>query len=136
MLPAQDRLHAASRYVAFLMLTFSLLVSAASASKKDVEASGLIEQAKKSSDIRAEGAPPFRLRLNFKIIKEDGSVGMGRTTKYGVPKRSGVARQRLVGFGGLRLRRARNYGVSTATLRCRTIYATSSLSLTQWAGYK
>lgn len=46
----------------------------------------MIEHAKHLSDIRVEGAPPFRLRLDFRIIKEDGSVTEGIYTEVWVSK--------------------------------------------------
>jgi hypothetical protein len=58
----------------FLVLTVSLFVSTAFANNKEAEAVALIERGKQLSDIRAEGAPSFRLKLSFKIIKEDGSL--------------------------------------------------------------
>jgi TonB family protein len=70
-----------SRRSLLLVLTLTSLVCAASASKKDAEAATLIEHSKQLSDIRAEGAPAFRLKMNFKIIKEDGSVLGGSHTE-------------------------------------------------------
>jgi TonB family protein len=75
-----------SRHSLFLVLTLTLLVSAAFAAKKDVEAAALINHAKQLSDIRAEGAPAFRLKMSFKIIKEDGSVLEGSHTEVWVSK--------------------------------------------------
>ena len=75
-----------SRRNFFLVLSLALLVSAAFAAKKDAEAASLIEHAKLLSDIRTEGAPPFRLKLSFKIIKEDGSVVEGAYTEIWVSK--------------------------------------------------
>ena len=64
-----------------LILTLTFFGSTALASKKDAEAAALIAHAKQLSDIRAEGAPPFRLKLNFKVINEDGSVSEGAHTE-------------------------------------------------------
>jgi hypothetical protein len=61
-------------------------VSTAFASKKDAEAAALLEHAKQLSDIRAEGAPAFRLKLSFKVIKEDGSALQGAYTEVWVSK--------------------------------------------------
>jgi TonB family protein len=68
------------------MLTLALLVSTAFANKKDAEAAALIEHAKQLSDIRAEGAPAFRLKLSFKIIMGDGSVFDGTYTEIWISK--------------------------------------------------
>src|SRR5579862_6694962 len=64
-----------------LLAALTSLVCAAFASKKDTEAAALIDNAKKLSDIRAGGAPAFRLKMSFKIIKEDGSVVEGSHTE-------------------------------------------------------
>ncbi len=69
-----------------LVLALTSLVYTAFASKKDVEAAELINHAKQLSDIRAEGAPAFRLKMNFKIIKEDGSVLRGSHTEVWASK--------------------------------------------------
>jgi hypothetical protein len=55
-----------------LLLAFNLPVSAAFANKKDDEAAAMIDHAKQLSDIRAHGAPGFRLKVNFKTIRRDG----------------------------------------------------------------
>jgi TonB family protein len=70
----------------FLVLTLTSLVCTAFATKKDAEAAELIEHAKQLSDIRAEGAPAFRLKMSFKILKEDGSVLEGSHTEDWVSK--------------------------------------------------
>lgn len=70
----------------FLTLALSLLKSAAFASNKEAEAAALIEHAKQLSDIRAEGAPAFRLKVDFKIIKDDGSAMDGTYTERWVSK--------------------------------------------------
>lgn len=75
-----------SRHSLFLVLTLTLLVSTAFANKKDAEATALIEHAKQLSDIRAEGAPPFRLKLGFKIVNKDGTVLDGAYTEVWVSK--------------------------------------------------
>lgn len=74
------------RYGSLLLLTLTLLVSVAFANEKEEEASALIERAKQLSDIRVDGAPAFRLKLSFKIIKEDGSVLDGAYTEDWVSK--------------------------------------------------
>jgi TonB family protein len=76
----------ASRHISCLVLTVALLVPIAIAKKKDAEAASLIERAKQLSDIRAEGAPPFRLKLSFKIIEDDGLVLDGAYTEIWVSK--------------------------------------------------
>jgi hypothetical protein len=54
----------------FLVLTVSLFVSTAFANNKEAEAVALIERGKQLSDIRAEGAPSFRLKLSFKTSRK------------------------------------------------------------------
>jgi TonB family protein len=64
-----------------------LLVSSTALGKnKETEAASLIERAKQLSDIRAEGAPAFRLRLDFKALKTDGSVIEGKYTEIWLSK--------------------------------------------------
>ncbi len=70
----------------FLVLSLTVLVSTAFAAEKDAEAATLIEHAKQLSDIRAEGAPAFRLKLTFKIINENGSVSEGSYAESWVSK--------------------------------------------------
>lgn len=69
-----------------LVLILTSLVSTVFATKKDEEAATLIDHAKQLSDIRAEGAPAFRLKLTFKIINEGGSVLDGTYTEAWVSK--------------------------------------------------
>jgi TonB family protein len=75
-----------SRRALFLAFTLTLLTSATFASKQEAEAAALIAHAKQLSDIRAEGAAPFRLKLDFKIIKDDGAVMDGTYTELWVSK--------------------------------------------------
>ena len=75
-----------SLHVFVLALTVPLLSSTAFASNKQAEASSLIERAKKLSDIRGDGAPSFRLRLDFKAMKKDGSVLEGTYTEVWASK--------------------------------------------------
>jgi TonB family protein len=70
----------------FLAFTLTLLTSATFASNHEAEAAALIGRAKQLSDIRADGAPPFRLKLDFKIIKDDGAVTDGTYTERWVSK--------------------------------------------------
>jgi len=70
----------------FVLILVSLVGTAFAAKKKDEEAAALINHAKQLSDIRAEGAPAFRLKLTFKIIKDDGSVSEGAHTEVWVSK--------------------------------------------------
>jgi TonB family protein len=51
-----------------------------------MEAASLIEHAKQLSDIRADGAPAFRLRMNFRAIAKDGSVLEGAYSEVWVSK--------------------------------------------------
>jgi TonB family protein len=67
-----------------LFLSISLLLSPALAGKKDDEAAALIEHAKQLSDIRAEGAQAFRLKVSFKIFKADGSAVEGQYSEIWV----------------------------------------------------
>jgi TonB family protein len=69
-----------------LVFTLTLFSSTAFAGKKEAEAASMIERAKQLSDIRAEGAPAFRLKLNFKAIKEEGSVLEGTYTEVWASK--------------------------------------------------
>ena len=64
-----------------LVLALFFLASSAFAGNKEAEAASLIERAQKLSDIREEGAPAFRLKLNFKEIKQNGSVSEGTYTE-------------------------------------------------------
>ena len=68
------------------MLTVTLLVTMAFANKQDSEAAARVEHADQLSDIRAEGAPPFRLKLSVKIIDKDGTVLDGSYTEVWVSK--------------------------------------------------
>jgi hypothetical protein len=69
-----DRAYMVSRHIAPLLLVLSLVVSTRFTKKTNLEAATLIEHAKQLSDIRAEGAPAFRLQLSFKIGQKGGSV--------------------------------------------------------------
>jgi hypothetical protein len=72
--------------ILFLATTLSLFSSTVFASDKQTEAASLIQHAKQLSDIRAEGAPAFRLRLDIKAIKRDGSALAGTYTEVWVSK--------------------------------------------------
>jgi len=74
------------RYSLFLVLALTLHVFTAFASKQDAEAAALIEHAKQVSDIHADGAPPFRMKLRFKILKDDGPAMEGEYTEFWVSK--------------------------------------------------
>ena len=87
----------------FLLLSLNLIVSTAFATKKDAEAAELIEHAKQLSDIRAEGAPAFRLKLSFKTIKEDGSVLEGAYTEVWVSKAQWRRQTVLGAFGRIQV---------------------------------
>jgi TonB family protein len=75
-----------SRCIPYLGLTLIILVSTAGADDKGAKATALIEHAQRLSDIRAEGAPPFRLKLSLKVFGEDGSVLEGAYTEVWVSK--------------------------------------------------
>src|SRR5580700_1026347 len=73
----------------FLAFALTLLTSPTFASKQEAEAAeaaALIEHAKQLSDIRAEGAPAFKLKIGFKTIKDDGSASEGEYTEVWVSK--------------------------------------------------
>ena len=53
---------------------------------KDRETAALIDRAKELSDIRAEDATPFLLKMTFKIMKDDGSVSEGTYTELWVSR--------------------------------------------------
>jgi TonB family protein len=63
-----------------------LLSSTALGSKNDALASSLIDQARQISDVRAERAPPFRLRMSFRVIKGDGTANEGVYTELWISK--------------------------------------------------
>ena len=69
-----------------LGLMLLLVSSTALCSKNDALASSLIEQARHLSDIRAEGAPPFRLRMSVRVIERDGTVNVGFYTELWISK--------------------------------------------------
>lgn len=75
-----------SRYILFLVVTLTVVRSTALANKRDAEAAALIDHAKQVSDIRADGAPAFRMRVTFKTIKQDGSMLEGSYTEVWVSK--------------------------------------------------
>ena len=62
-------------------LVLLLFPSASFATSKDKEATSLMERAKQLSDIRADGAPAFRLKMNFKAFRENGSAVEGTYTE-------------------------------------------------------
>ncbi len=59
--------------ILLLAISSTLLPSMAFAGKKEVEAASMVERARQLSDIRAEGSPPFRLTLNFKVTIDGGT---------------------------------------------------------------
>jgi len=61
--------------------TLILLNAVGFAEKKEKEAAALIERAERQSDIRAEGAPAFRLRSSFAITRDDGTRIEGTYTE-------------------------------------------------------
>lgn len=70
-----------SSFIFFLAATLALFSSTTFASNKEMEAASLIEHAKQVSDIRADGAPAFRLTVDFKAIQKDGFVLKGTYTE-------------------------------------------------------
>ena len=91
-----------SRRLFFLVLSLSVIVSTCFGISKESEAASLIERAKQLSDIRAEGAPGFRLKIAFKIVKEDGSVAEGTYTEVWASKARWRKDMVLEIFGGPR----------------------------------
>ena len=75
-----------SRRPLILALSIAVLLSTASANDKDKEAKALLQRAIDLSDIRKEGAPPFRLKANLRITNDDGSVAEGAYTEFWVSK--------------------------------------------------
>jgi TonB family protein len=67
--------------ILFLAVTLPLFSSMAFGGHKETEAASLIQRARQLSDIRADGAPAFRLKLDFKATKKDGSVLEGTYTE-------------------------------------------------------
>jgi TonB family protein len=92
-----------------LPLVLAGVASAAFSSKNSAESAALIEHARRLSDIRGEGARPFRLRLDFKAIRADGGVTEGSYTEVWVSKAQwrketvlGAFRRTQVAAGGKR----------------------------------
>lgn len=75
-----------ARCTLILVLNLASLLSAASANEKDKdnEAKALVQKASDLSDIRKEGAPPFRLKANLIFTNDDGSVVQGAYTQLWV----------------------------------------------------
>lgn len=73
------------RHKVFFLLIALLLTSTAFGSKNR-EAAALVARAKQFSDIRAEGAPAFRLKISFKTFTDDGSASEGEYTEVWVSK--------------------------------------------------
>jgi TonB family protein len=71
------KLSVIARHGWFVWLAVALLGPGAFASKKEAEAASMLGRAKQLSDIRAEGAPAFRLKFNFRLIHQDGSSHEG-----------------------------------------------------------
>jgi len=71
-----------------LLFGFTLLLPSSKAlgSEGDAAASALIDHARQLSDIRAGGAPPFRLQMEVKIIGTDGTAMRGVYTEVWVSK--------------------------------------------------
>jgi TonB family protein len=65
----------------WLMLGVILIASLSFAGKKEDEGKALLDRAKQLSDIRAEGAPAFRLKASFKVIREDSTITEGTYTE-------------------------------------------------------
>jgi hypothetical protein len=88
------------------LLTLILLNAVGFAENKEKEAAGLIERAKRQSDIRAEGAPAFQLRSSFAITRDDGTRIEGTYTETWVSSKlwrrevvTGDFRRIIVGKG-------------------------------------
>jgi TonB family protein len=65
------------RYTLILAIAVGSLVVSASASKRDAEATTLVEHAKQLSEIRSEGAPAFRLKASLRVFNQNGSTTEG-----------------------------------------------------------
>jgi TonB family protein len=74
-----------SRFLCIALVSAALAPTVL-ARKRDEEIASLIEHAKQLTDIRADGAPAFRLKLNFKVIKKDGSASEGVYSEVWVSK--------------------------------------------------
>lgn len=83
---ASGRLSVIARWGCFVWLAVTLLAPRVLASKKEAEAASLIDRAKQLSDIRAEGAPAFRLRINLRLTDKDGSTHDGAYAETWVSK--------------------------------------------------
>lgn len=70
-----------------LLLGVILAASLGFAEKQEEEGKALVDRAKQLSDIRAEGAPAFRLKTSFKVFKEDSTVTEGTYTETWVSRR-------------------------------------------------
>lgn len=75
-----------TRRTLILALSIAGFLSAASANDKNNEAKALVQKAIDISDIRKEGAPPFRLKASLRITNDDGSVIEGAYSESWVSK--------------------------------------------------
>jgi len=76
----------AQRLITVCLLAVLPYSSLSFAESREKEAAALIGRAKQLSDIRADGAPAFRLKMNFKTFRENGSVVEGTYTETWVSK--------------------------------------------------
>lgn len=73
--------------ILLLAIVLPLASIAYGGNKKDEEAiAALIERAKQLSDIRADGATPFRMKMRFKITEDDGAVADGEYIETWISK--------------------------------------------------
>ena len=90
----------------FIVCTLAVLTAATFAGKQKAETAALIEHARQLSDIRTEGAPPFRLKMDFRIMKDDGAVLNGTYTELWISE----TQIRAVGNRSMGRRGRKSYG--------------------------
>jgi TonB family protein len=61
----------------WVLVLLVLIVSVALADNKKQEYNALIARARQLSEIRADGLPPFQMKVSFKIIKKDSTTSEG-----------------------------------------------------------
>ena len=70
-----------------LLLGVILAASLGFAEKQEEESKALVDRAKQLSDLRAEGAPAFRLKTSFKVFKKGSSGTEGTYTETWISRR-------------------------------------------------
>jgi hypothetical protein len=69
-----------------LVIAVTLISCLAVADNKQQESAALIMRAKQLSDLRAEGSPAFRLKVRFKITKDNSTAQEGTYTEVWVSR--------------------------------------------------